>query len=95
MSEPKPSARDSVPSSSQKPLEEHLKYPGSQRGPKNYQLRGCLAGGCFLPMALFVLFLALGDIGGPLIWPIFSIAFGIIGWLIGLIVGFIVNRTRR
>ena len=47
---------------------------------------GCVTGGCLLPILLFfACAILLGDTGGPLIWPIFAVPLGIIGFIVGLI----------
>jgi len=44
---------------------------------------GGFAGGCLLPIALFVMFASLGDPGGILLYPIMGVPCGIIGAIIG------------
>src|SRR5688572_23081030 len=48
-------------------------------------LWGGLCGGIVLPFGLFLLAAALGDTGGPLIWPLLSGFFGMVGVLVGFV----------
>jgi hypothetical protein len=41
------------------------------------------AGGCLLPVALYVFFALLGDVGGPLLWVFGVIPLFILGALLG------------
>ena len=46
---------------------------------------GCISGGCLIPILLFLFCgIVLNDTGGPLIWPILSVFFGLLGLLVGL-----------
>ncbi|SHI48095.1 hypothetical protein SAMN02745181_0219 [Rubritalea squalenifaciens DSM 18772] len=52
---------------------------------RNAPLVGCFSGGCLIPLVLFVICLIAGDVGGPLVWPLFCIVFGVFGLILGFI----------
>jgi len=53
-------------------------------------LRGVVVGGFLLPVILYFVFVALGDTGGPWIWP----ALAFIGGFVGLFVGLLSHKTQ-
>jgi hypothetical protein len=55
-----------------------------QRSGCFYAFLGAGTGGCLLPGVFFLIATALGDIGGPLFWPLISIPLGLIGLAVGL-----------
>jgi len=60
---------------------------GKNRNSRGFKepMIGCVVGGCCLPIILLIISAAfLGDIGGPLLWPIISVVFGLIGLVIGI-----------
>lgn len=48
--------------------------------------KGCIGGGCLLPILLFLLSAALGETGGPLFWPFAAAFFGLLGGIFGALI---------
>jgi len=55
---------------------------------------GCVGGGCLLPILLFLFSAAMGDTGGPLIWPLAVMLFGFLGLLTGIVIRDLSNHKR-
>lgn len=54
-------------------------------------LKGLVVGGFLIPVILYFVFVALGDTGGPWIWP----AFAFIGGFVGLFIGLLCHKTEK
>ena len=55
---------------------------------------GCVAGGCAIPLLLFVLCLFAADgLGGPLFWPLIAVELGLFGFATGT--AFYLCRRRK
>lgn len=61
---------------------------------RSFGCRGAFTGGCLLPVLLFFIAAALGDTGGPLIWPILAVFLGVIGLVIDVIVDSFRRRSK-
>ncbi len=61
---------------------------------RNFGCWGAVTGGCLLPVLLFFLAAALGDTGGPLVWPILAFSLGIVGLVIDVIVDGFRRRAK-
>jgi hypothetical protein len=76
------------------------KSPPSPVEPKprsrwSFGCAGAAGGGCLVPMVLFFIAAAMGDVGGPLFWPIICVPLALIGFATGMAVYEFVKDRRK
>lgn len=55
---------------------------------------GCVSGGCFLPVILFIVAGIAGDVGGPLFWPILAVFGAVVGFAGGTLFALLFQRDK-